>query len=72
MKRYQDCDWITKLWRLRYRIPVLWETPCLWFIDKFYPSDPECHLTWKDSYDINMGIADIKMNYLIDSKDIPE
>jgi len=70
MKRYQDCNWIVKLWRLRHYVYI----PFRWLRWMFDESDaPELqYCTSKTKWKILLGVAQCDMNWTYTREEVNE
>lgn len=62
MKRYQDCNWLVKLWRRRWYIWAYYKA--LMVTLEYSDAD------FKTNLSIAKGIAEVEMNWVYDMEDI--
>lgn len=66
--RYQYCNVFVKLWRRRWYLVIPWWTVSIYFNQKDEESDYK--LSFKSCWKMSIGLAQGKMNWVYDAKDI--
>jgi hypothetical protein len=81
MKRYEDmlfqeCPFYVKLWRLRHYIAIPFLAFQMWVRavqnDTNNPNTRMPYLPFRDCWDIQIGLAQVRMNWLHEFKDREE
>ena len=62
-KRFQECNLLTKLWRLRHYLPIPFNACQFWFHNAIYANDSHHLLSFRTCWSICIGIAQSKMGW---------
>lgn len=65
MKRFQECNWLVKLWRYRFYIPIPFK-----FVYHMLFTDMDGELTYKQFWGVLIGESQLDMNWYHTSEEV--
>ena len=65
-KRYQNCKWYEKFWRRRHYIIVPFNALIFWW----HSRKKECPFPFRTCLNLSVGLAQSKMNWVYDWKEL--